>query len=107
MASSGVYAFKAVDMAGIPHKGEMAGLSKQSVTDELRQRGLTVHDVVEKKTGLNLEIALPSRVKPAELTVMTRQLSTMVSSGMTLLRAFYVLEEQVENKKLKETLSGV
>ena len=38
---------------------------------------------------------------------MTRQLATMVSSGMTLLRAFYVLEEQVENPKLKETLGAV
>jgi type IV pilus assembly protein PilC len=38
---------------------------------------------------------------------MTRQLSTMVSSGMTLLRAFYVLEEQVENKGLKAALQGV
>src|SRR3712207_6385298 len=38
---------------------------------------------------------------------MTRQLATMVSSGMTLLRAFYVLEDQVENKLLKETLTAV
>ena len=33
---------------------------------------------------------------------MTRQLATMVSSGMTLLRAFYVLEDQIENEKLKD-----
>ena len=35
---------------------------------------------------------------------MSRQLATMVSSGMTILRALYVLEEQTENKKLAETL---
>ena len=35
---------------------------------------------------------------------MTRQLSTMVSSGMTILRALYVLEAQTENKMLTETL---
>ena len=35
---------------------------------------------------------------------MTRQLSTMVSSGMSLLRALYVLEDQAESDKLKETL---
>ena len=28
----------------------------------------------------------------------------MVSSGMTILRALFVLEEQTENKKLKDTL---
>jgi type IV pilus assembly protein PilC len=46
-------------------------------------------------------------VKPTELTVMSRQLATMISSGMTLLRAFYVLEDQVENDKLRETVSQV
>jgi type IV pilus assembly protein PilC len=48
-----------------------------------------------------------NRIKAADLTVMTRQLATMVSSGMTLLRAFYVLEDQVENKKLQETIAAV
>ena len=38
---------------------------------------------------------------------MTRQLATMITSGMTLLRAFYVLEDQLENKKLKDTVGAV
>ena len=38
---------------------------------------------------------------------MTRQLATMIASGMTLLRAFYVLEEQIENKLLRETVGAV
>ena len=38
---------------------------------------------------------------------MTRQLSTMVSSGMTILRALYVLEAQTENELLVETLTAV
>jgi type IV pilus assembly protein PilC len=102
------YAFKAADLTGAPQKGQMAGASKQDVTDQLRAQGLTVHDVSEVKSGLKMELRLmPQRVKASELTVMTRQLSTMISSGMTLLRAFYVLEEQAENEKLKETLSGV
>jgi type IV pilus assembly protein PilC len=55
-----------------------------------------------------MEIQLgPKRVKASELTVMTRQLATMISSGMTLLRAFYVLEDQLENKLLKETVGRV
>jgi type IV pilus assembly protein PilC len=107
MAGAATFSFKAVDLAGSPKKGEIQGPSKAAVTEILKAQGLTVHDVVEKKTGLQLEISLPSRVKPQDLTIMTRQLSTMVSSGMTLLRAFYVLEEQVENKKLKEALMGV
>jgi type IV pilus assembly protein PilC len=105
--AAATYSFKAVDLTGFPQKGEIVGESKAAVTDELRQRGLTVMDVAEKKTGFAMELSLPSRIKPAELTIMTRQLSTMVSSGMTLLRAFHVLEEQIENKKLKEVIEQV
>ena len=38
---------------------------------------------------------------------MTRQLATMVASGMSILRAFHVLEDQTENEKLKEILGNV
>ena len=38
---------------------------------------------------------------------MTRQLATMVNSGMTILRALYVLEAQTENDKLAATISAV
>jgi type IV pilus assembly protein PilC len=109
MAGAATYTFKALDGTGAPQKREIQGPSKAAVTELLKAQGLTVHDVTEKKTGLQLELSMPgsNRVKPADLTVMTRQLSTMVSSGMTLLRAFYVLEEQVENKKLKLALNGV
>ncbi|HEX2294355.1 MAG TPA: type II secretion system F family protein, partial [Actinomycetota bacterium] len=106
--SAATYVFKAVDAAGTPEKGEIKGLSRQAVSDELKARGLTVMELVEKKTGLNMELSIgPKKVKATELTVMTRQLATMISSGMTLLRTFYVLEEQVENKLLKETLAAV
>jgi type IV pilus assembly protein PilC len=105
--AAATFAYKAVDAAGMPSKGEVKGSTRQSVTDELKARGLTVMDLKEKKTGLQAELTLVKRVKAAELTVMTRQLATMISSGMTLLRAFYVLEEQIENKLLRDTVGAV
>jgi type IV pilus assembly protein PilC len=107
MAAS-TWAYKAVDGSGIPSAGEVIGASRGAVMEQLRTQGLTIMDLREKKKGLQMELSLgPKRVKPAELTVMTRQLATMISSGMTLLRAFYVLEEQIENKLLAETVAGV
>jgi type IV pilus assembly protein PilC len=102
------YAFKAVDLSGIPQTGEIAGSDKKSATAELKAKGLKVMTLEEKKSGLQMELRLgPKRVKAAELTVMSRQLATMISSGMTLLRAFYVLEEQIENQMLRETVAAV
>jgi type IV pilus assembly protein PilC len=102
------FAFKAVDLSGIPQSGEIEGADKKSVTSELKGRGLKVMALEQKKSGLQMELRLgPKRVKAAELTVMSRQLATMISSGMTLLRAFYVLEEQIENQMLRETVGAV
>jgi type IV pilus assembly protein PilC len=102
------FAFKAVDLAGIPQTGTIDGADKKSVTSELKAMGLKVMALEEKKSGLKMDIRLgPKRVKAADLTVMSRQLATMISSGMTLLRAFYVLEDQIENKLLKETVGAV
>ena len=50
--SAATYTFKAVDAAGTPEKGEISGVSREAVTAELKARGLTVMDLVEKKTGL-------------------------------------------------------
>ena len=102
------FSFKAVDLAGSPQTGVLDGVSRQAVTEELKGRGLRVMALEEKKSGLQMEISLgPKRVKAQELTVMTRQLATMISSGMTLLRTFYVLEDQIENQKLRETVAAV
>jgi type IV pilus assembly protein PilC len=103
------FAFKAVDLAGVPSRGEIEADSKQAVNDQLRQRGLIVLDVLEEKKAVEVGDLLErfKGVKSREVTIMTRQLSTMVSSGMSLLRAFYILEEQTEDKKLKQIIAQV
>jgi type IV pilus assembly protein PilC len=101
------YVFKAMDLAGIPAKGEVEALSKQDVADQLKQRGLVVIDIAQKYRSKELNIELLPHVKPAQLAVMTRQLATMVTSGMPILRCLYVLESQAENKLLRTTLAGV
>jgi type IV pilus assembly protein PilC len=102
------YAYKALDLQGAPTKGEIDGDDKQTVASSLRAKGLIVLDIEEQipKSAGDL-LARFKKVKSQELTVMTRQLSTMVSSGMSLLRALYVLEDQADSDKLKETLVAV
>jgi type IV pilus assembly protein PilC len=97
------YAFKALDLSGSPTKGEMEAGDKQAVASQLRSKGLIVVDI-EEQTPANAGdiLARFRRVKPDELVIATRQLSTMVSSGMSLLRALYVIEEQTENDKLRD-----
>jgi type IV pilus assembly protein PilC len=102
------FAFKALDFAGLPTRGEIEADDKKIVASQLRSRGLIVVDIEERKpTDVGDILSRFQRIKSEDLTIATRQLSTMVSSGMTLLRSFYVLEEQTENEKLREAFTAV
>jgi type IV pilus assembly protein PilC len=101
------YVFKAMDLAGVPAGGEVEANSKQDVADQLKERGLVVIDIATKYRSKELNVDIMARVKPADLAVATRQLSTMVTSGMTILRSLYVLENQTKSKLLRDTFTGV
>ncbi len=101
------FTFKAMDLTGVPAKGEVEADSKQAVAAQLKDRGLVVVDIAHKYRSKELNIDLMSRVSAKDLAVASRQLSTMVSSGMSILRALQVLEEQVKSKLLKETIEAV
>ncbi|MCW2957353.1 MAG: type secretion system family protein [Solirubrobacterales bacterium] len=101
------YVFKAMDLTGSKAGGEVEAESKQAVSDQLKQRGLIVLDIADKHTSRELNIKLLQKVKAAELTIMTRQLATMVDSGMTILRSLYVLEAQTENELLQKAIVSI
>ena len=101
------YVFKAMDLAGGKARGEVEADSKQAVSDQLKARGLIVLDISDKHGSKESERGFLKRVKANELAVFSRQLSTMISSGMSILRSLYVLEEQTESKFLKETIVAV
>src|SRR5205085_12553174 len=101
------YVFKAIDLTGGKARGEVEADSKQAVADQLKQRGLIVLDIADKHGSREINLAFMQRVKASELAVFSRQLSTMISSGMSILRALFVLEEQTESKFLKETIVAV
>ena len=101
------YVFKAIDLSGGKARGEVEAESKQAVSDQLKSRGLIVLDISDKHSSKEIELAFLKRVKANDLAIFSRQLATMISSGMSILRSLYVLEEQTENKFLKETIVAV
>jgi type IV pilus assembly protein PilC len=101
------YVFKAKDFSGIEAKGEVEAESKQAVAEQLKERGLVVVDVAAKYRSKELNIDLFARVNAKDLAVASRQLATMVTSGMSIMRALQVLETQTGSKLLRDTIASV
>src|SRR5438270_1522124 len=94
--------YKARDRQGKLLDGSLEAESSQLVVNRLRQMGY-VPIAVDRKddAGLSREIKLPGlRGKPKikDIAVFSRQFATMINSGLSLLRALYILAEQTENK---------
>ena len=109
MATTFEYSVRGKD--GKISKGRVDGDSKAVVADKLKAMGyapLTLEEV--KTTGLSREISIGGRhkrVKLKDLSVFSRQFATMVNSGLSLLRALSILEEQTQNPTLAATIAKV
>ena len=101
------FAFRAVDVAGVPSRGEMEAASKAQITEQLRDRGLIVLDVSAKREPMKIESLFRKKVKARPLAVFSRQYATLIASGMPMLRSLYTLEDQTEDDKLKEAVTGL
>ena len=109
MASGTTFAFRAMDVAGTSTAGEIEAESKAQVTEQLRERGLIVLDVSEKREPFKLENIFRSwkKVDQRELSIFSRQFATLVSSGMPMLRSLQTLEEQTQDERIRDAISGV
>jgi type IV pilus assembly protein PilC len=103
------FAFRAVDLAGVPSRGEVEASSKAQVAEQLRQRGLIVLDVSEQREALKLESVFQrfKSVNMRELSVFSRQFATLIASGMPMLRSLYTLEDQTEDEMLKPAIASL
>lgn len=104
--------YRGRDGAGKLVKGRLDAASEGAVVQRLRGMGVSPIAISEAKpgTGLQTEIKIPGFEKGVglkDLAIMARQASTMLSSGLSLLRALSILADQTDNKKLTEILGKV
>jgi type IV pilus assembly protein PilC len=109
MASASTFAFKAMDVAGTASAGELVADSKAQVSEQLRQRGLIVLDVAEKREPFKIEDLFErwQAVDMRELAIFSRQFATLVASGMPMLRTLHTLEEQTQDEMIRDAVAGI
>lgn len=112
MASTLTFAYKGRDAAGKLVKGHVDAMTEGAVANRLRTMGISPLSIAEASggTGLQMEInlgSLRSAVKLKDLAIMSRQMATMITSGLSLLRTLTIITEQTVNKELKRILTSI
>jgi len=89
--------------------GQVTGEDKVAVAAELRRKGLTIVTLQEKRSFPSLSELLEStaRIKARDKAVFARQFATMINSGLAVLRALSVLEEQTQNPRFRKVIAAV
>ncbi len=106
----GAYEYTAVDEGGRKKRGLLEGDTARQVRQTLRDRGLLpldVAEVAEKEAGSPGAFSLRRGISPMDLALVTRQIATLVRSGMPLEESLLAVSQQTEKPRLKSILLGV
>ncbi len=101
-----IFAWEGLDRSGRRVKGEMTGTSDATVKALLRRQGVNPIKV-KKKSGSLFGGAGKRKVTPKDIAVFSRQLATMMSSGVPLVQAFEIVGRGHENKGMQDLILSV
>jgi type IV pilus assembly protein PilC len=94
------YSWEGKDKAGKAIKGETRGAGEASVSAQLRRQGITVSKI--KKSA-----SKGGTVTEKDIALFTRQLATMLKSGVPLLQAFDIVGKGHENPAVARLLLDI
>lgn len=107
----GAFEYQALDSRGRRSRGVLEGDTPRQIRSQLRDQGYTpldVTEVAEKKKSSGSRLGgQRSRVSNTDLTLFTRQLATLVHSGLPLEEALLAVSQQTRQAGAQSMIRGV
>jgi type IV pilus assembly protein PilC len=95
-----MYVYEGTDKAGKKVTGEMSGQSDALVKAVLRRKGINPLKV-KKKPKLS---GGKGKITTKDITIFSRQMATMMSSGVPLVQSFEIVGRGHENRAMQELI---
>ena len=99
-----VFTFEGTDRKGGKIKGELSGTSPALVKAQLRKQGINPTKVRKKAASL---FGKGKKIKPMDIALFTRQMATMMASGVPLLQSFDIIGEGFENPNMRKLVDDI
>jgi general secretion pathway protein F len=106
----GAFEYTALDASGREQKGVIEGDTAKQVRQLLRERSLlpvNVSEVAQKEAKRQRSFSMTRGVSAGDLSLMTRQLATLVRAGLPLEEALLAVSQQTEKPRMQSIVLGV
>lgn len=99
-----VFSWEGTDRKGGKIKGELSGTNTALVKAQLRKQGINPTKV--RKKGISL-LSKGKKIKPMDIALFTRQMATMMGSGVPLLQSFDIIGEGFDNPNMRKLVEEI
>lgn len=100
------FAWEGTDKRGGKIKGEMNGQNPALVKAQLRKQGINPLKVRKKSASL-FGAGAGGKIKPMDIAIFTRQMSTMMKAGVPLLQSFDIISEGLEKPNMRKLVEDI
>lgn len=100
-----VFVWEGVDKRGTKMKGESSAKSMNAVRAELRKQGINPTVVKAKKKPMFGKAG--SRISALEIATFSRQIATMLQSGVPMVQSFEILAQGQKNERMRLMLNDI
>ncbi len=95
------------DANGQTRTGKVEAENAEVLKKRLEQEGLQVLEISQDKKAPRVPAGGYGRVKLSDLAIFSRQFSTMLDAGVSLIRCLDVLQQQTNNARLRKILNDL
>lgn len=99
--------YKAADKNGKIIKGVIEAGDVNEVVNFLREKGLLPIGIEKEDKGFSSSFPMFNKAGSKDVVLFTRQLSSMLSSGLTLAKSVQIFRDQVQNPTMLEVVNGI
>jgi type IV pilus assembly protein PilC len=100
------FSYRATNNGNKTVQGSLESVNREMAVEELVKQGLKILEITELKDK-DTKKKHRKKIKLVDLVIFTRQLATMVSAGVPLMRALSTLQAQAENPSMKDVIGEI
>ncbi len=101
------YAYKVRSVQGNVLEGTLEAADQQSVVTKLREQKFIILEISETKGGGGKFQLLKPKVKRKDIVIFSRQLSTLVNSGVPIVQSLSIMYDQIDSPPFKEVIGKI